>query len=284
MTLVKEKNDLDLVGQSLLTLSVSAISPKTKSANTAKTIKDKMSLIESRFVPAIPDLIDYSDFPSNRINADEEEKKRISRELHDGVGQLLTSMNLHIQRCLDGCDDQVGDKGVSEDHMDSLQALSSMVKQAMNEVRTICSSIRPAILDDLGVLAAITWQCRQISRLSSKFEVFTEFNIDEANIPEEYKTVIYRIVQESLNNAMKYSQANLVKVKLSRTRDTIELSILDDGIGFDPSEIKGRLGIGLMSMRERASSVNAALQVKAAVDQGVEISVSFPLKKVALNG
>ncbi|MBT3047629.1 MAG: sensor histidine kinase [Candidatus Thiodiazotropha sp.] len=284
MTLVKEKNDLDLVGQSLLTLSVSAISPKTKSANTAKTIKDKMSLIESRFVPAIPDLIDYSDFPSNRINADEEEKKRISRELHDGVGQLLTSMNLHIQRCLDGCDDQVGDKGVSEDHMDSLQALSSMVKQAMNEVRTICSSIRPAILDDLGVLAAITWQCRQISRLSSKFEVFTEFNIDEANIPEEYKSVIYRIVQESLNNAMKYSQANLVKVKLSRTRDTIELSILDDGIGFDPSEIKGRLGIGLMSMRERASSVNAALQVKAAVDQGVEISVSFPLKKVALNG
>ncbi|MEW8486091.1 MAG: sensor histidine kinase [Candidatus Thiodiazotropha sp.] len=243
-----------------------------------------MSLIESRFVPAIPDLIDYSDFPSNRINADEEEKKRISRELHDGVGQLLTSMNLHIQRCLDGCDDQVGDKGVSEDHMDSLQALSSMVKQAMNEVRTICSSIRPAILDDLGVLAAITWQCRQISRLSSKFEVFTEFNIDEANIPEEYKSVIYRIVQESLNNAMKYSQANLVKVKLSRTRDTIELSILDDGIGFDPSEIKGRLGIGLMSMRERASSVNAALQVKAAVDQGVEISVSFPLKKVALNG
>ncbi|MEW8299542.1 MAG: sensor histidine kinase [gamma proteobacterium symbiont of Ctena orbiculata] len=284
MTLVKEKNDLDLVGQSLLTLSVSAISPKTKSANTAKTIKDKMSLIESRFVPAIPDLIDYSDFPSNRINADEEEKKRISRELHDGVGQLLTSMNLHIQRCLDGCDDQVGDKGVSEDHMDSLQALSSMVKQAMNEVRTICSSIRPAILDDLGVLAAITWQCRQISRLSSKFDVFTEFNIDEANIPEEYKSVIYRIVQESLNNAMKYSQANLVKVKLSRTRDTIELSILDDGIGFDPSEIKGRLGIGLMSMRERASSVNAALQVKAAVDQGVEISVSFPLKKVALNG
>ncbi|MEW8395658.1 MAG: sensor histidine kinase [Candidatus Thiodiazotropha sp.] len=284
MTWVKEKNDLDLVGQSLLTLSVSAISPKTKSANTAKTIKDKMSLIESRFVPAIPDLIDYSDFPSNRINADEEEKKRISRELHDGVGQLLTSMNLHIQRCLDGCDDQVGDKGVSEDHMDSLQALSSMVKQAMNEVRTICSSIRPAILDDLGVLAAITWQCRQISRLSSKFDVFTEFNIDEANIPEEYKSVIYRIVQESLNNAMKYSQANLVKVKLSRTRDTIELSILDDGIGFDPSEIKGRLGIGLMSMRERASSVNAALQVKAAVDQGVEISVSFPLKKVALNG
>ncbi|MEW8586154.1 MAG: sensor histidine kinase, partial [Candidatus Thiodiazotropha sp.] len=246
--------------------------------------KDKMSLIESRFVPAIPDLIDYSDFPSNRINADEEEKKRISRELHDGVGQLLTSMNLHIQRCLDGCDDQVGDKGVSEDHMDSLQALSSMVKQAMNEVRTICSSIRPAILDDLGVLAAITWQCRQISRIGSKFEVFTDFSIDEADIPEEFKSVIYRIVQESLNNAMKYSQATLIKVKLSRTHDTIELSVLDDGIGFDPSEIKDRLGIGLMSMRERASSVNANLQIKAAVDQGVEISVSFPLKKVALNG
>ncbi|MBT2990556.1 MAG: sensor histidine kinase [Candidatus Thiodiazotropha sp. (ex Ctena orbiculata)] len=284
MTLVKEKNDLDLVGQSLLTLSVSAISPKTKSANSTKTIKDKRSLIESGFVPVMPDLIDNTNFPSNRINADEEEKKRISRELHDGVGQLLTSMNLHIQRCLDGCDDQAGDRGISEEHMDSLQALSSMVKLAMNEVRTICSSIRPAILDDLGVLAAITWQCRQISRICSKFEVFTDFSIDEADIPEEFKSVIYRIVQESLNNAMKYSQATLIKVKLSRTHDTIELSVLDDGIGFDPSEIKDRLGIGLMSMRERASSVNANLQIKAAVDQGVEISVSFPLKKVALNG
>ncbi|MEW8561459.1 MAG: hypothetical protein AB2541_05115, partial [Candidatus Thiodiazotropha sp.] len=76
---MKEKNDLDLVGQSLLTLSVSAISPKTKSANSTKTIKDKRSLIESGFVPVMPDLIDNTNFPSNRINADEEEKKRISR-------------------------------------------------------------------------------------------------------------------------------------------------------------------------------------------------------------
>ncbi|MES9945442.1 MAG: sensor histidine kinase [Candidatus Thiodiazotropha sp.] len=218
------------------------------------------------------------------MSVEEAEKKRISRELHDGLGQLLTSMNLHIQKCLDGCDAQVVESVRQEEHKDSLHALSSMVKQAMNEVRTICSAIRPAILDDLGVIAAVTWQCRQISQISANFDVVTDISINESDIHEELKTAIYRIVQESLNNALKYSQAKQVKVSLLHVHNAIQVIVKDDGVGFDPAEIKDRLGMGLMSMRERAESVNGTLQVNAGVNKGVEISVYFPVKKIALNG
>ncbi|MES9992213.1 MAG: sensor histidine kinase [Candidatus Thiodiazotropha sp.] len=283
MTLVKDKYGLVAVGQSQLALSVSPITPKKPSASSEKSLKDAISLIESRLVPAFLESVDYTDAAANRIGVEEEEKKRISRELHDGLGQLLTSMNLHIQTCIDG-NDELSEDSVQEQQKESLQALSCLVKQAMSEVRTICSAIRPAILDDLGVLAAISWQCRQISQLNEKLVVETDFKIDETAIPEELKSVIYRIAQESLNNAMKYSQASEVKLSLLHTHDSIELTIVDNGIGFDCNRINERLGVGLMSMRDRANSVNGALKVKSAVGYGVEIHVSFPLKKIALNG
>jgi signal transduction histidine kinase len=279
MTLVKDK-DQQKLGQSLLTLTVSPITPNTNSS----TQKCNKAVIDTHHIPGISDLLDLAEFAQSPISVEEEEKKRISRELHDGLGQLLTSMNLHIQQCLNSCDDQNLQITQQEEHKESLHALSSMVKLAMSEVRTICSAIRPAILDDLGVIAAISWQCRQISQISTDFEVMADFNIDESDIPDTLKTVIYRIVQESLNNALKYSQAKQVKVNLWHTRNTIQLTIEDDGVGFDPAMIKDRLGMGLMSMRERAQSVNGSLQVNAEVDQGVKIAVSFPVRKIALNG
>ena len=284
MTVVKNKNRLKLVEQSLMKLHISSITPNRLTPDPTTKSKASMPLIGGQLGGTISELLDFNSNPSPRMAADEEEKRRISRELHDGLGQLLTSMKLHIQQCLDGCDDQLTDHVIPEAHRESLQALTSMVNQAMSEVRTICSAIRPAILDDLGVLAAINWQCRQISQLCSKFDVHTEFDLDESDIPEELRTVIYRIVQESLNNAVKYSKATLVKVNLFVTHNSINLTVLDDGIGFDPAEIKDKLGVGLMSMRDRAESVNGTLQVNAIVNQGVEICASFPLKRFVLNG
>ncbi|ODJ88216.1 oxygen sensor histidine kinase NreB [Candidatus Thiodiazotropha endolucinida] len=282
MTLVKDKN-LQSVGQSLLTLTASSITPGTPSSNTSSS-KSDMSSIDQRHIAGVSELLDFAQFQKNRMSVEEEEKKRISRELHDGLGQLLTSMNLHIQRCLDGCNDQNVEDMLYDKHIESLNALSSMVKLAIDEIRTICSTIRPAILDDLGVNAAITWQCRQISQISTDFDVVAELSIDESEIPEELKTVIYRIVQESLNNALKYSRAKQVKVSLWHTRNAIQLTVEDDGVGFDPVGIKDRLGMGLMSMRERAESASGTLQVNAEVGQGVKICGSFPAKKITLNG
>ncbi|MCU7876277.1 MAG: sensor histidine kinase [Candidatus Thiodiazotropha sp. (ex Lucinoma borealis)] len=282
MALVKGKaNKLNITGQSLLTLSASSISPNAKPSNKSISLKDRMPLMNPQVSTDFTNLIGHEQLPSQRMNSEEQEKKRISRELHDGLGQLLTTMGLHVQHCLDGSSSDVP---LSGNHRESLEALSSMVKQAITEVRTICSAIRPAILDDLGVLAAVSWQCRQISRICSKVDVVTDFDIDESQIPEAHKTVIYRIVQESLNNAVKYSQANVIRVSMVHSQDAIHLTILDNGIGFDLADIKNKLGLGLMSMRERAESVNGKMDMHAGVGQGVEIHLVFPVQKIALNG
>lgn len=219
------------------------------------------------------------------MSAEEEEKKRISRELHDGLGQLLTSIRIHVQNCMKDCDSS-GSAEANRELKESLAAISEMTQQAMGEVRSICSALRPAILDDLGVLAAITWQCRQISSGYSNVSVDTRLDLSESIIPEGYKSVIYRIVQEGLNNAVKYSQTESVKISLYPKNDSIELVIRDYGIGFDLDKMRTEqgMGMGLMSMRERAESIGGTCEINAAEGRGVEVRASFPLEKVVLSG
>lgn len=248
----------------------------------ALSINERLALNGKATTSQIDDLL-ATRRPS-LMSSDEEEKKRISRELHDGLGQLLTSINLHIQQCLTAGESQTE---LPQGIRDSMVAISNMARQAMGEVRTICGALRPAILDDLGVLAAISWQCRQISKGCSQMEVETNFRLDESMIPEEYKTVLYRIVQEALNNAVKYSRTNTVRVSLYLSGLSIELCIQDFGVGFDLKQVQSEHamgGMGLVSMRERAESMGGAFKIDTAVGRGVGISVTFPLEKVALSG
>ncbi|MCU7892766.1 MAG: hypothetical protein KZQ78_14615 [Candidatus Thiodiazotropha sp. (ex Ustalcina ferruginea)] len=108
----------------------------------------------------IKNLLENKQPPLQRINSDEKERKRLSRELHDGLGQLLTTIGLQVKQCLDGYEDN-HEMNLPAEHKYSLGMVSDMVKDAIGEVRAISSAIRPAILDDIGVLAAISWQCRQ---------------------------------------------------------------------------------------------------------------------------
>ena len=285
MTLVKDKsNSPSDPGLTTLTLSSSTFQAGEKKINATLSLNEKVKLTAPHLADGLDGLLDNKQPTHPFIASEEEERKRISRELHDGLGQLLTSMNLHVQSCLNGCSDNSQETELPADYRESLEAVSSMVKQAMAEVRTICSAIRPAILDDLGVLAAISWQCRQISRICCTADVVTDFDIDESSIPEECKSVIYRIVQESLNNAVKYAKAKSISVSLLQSRDAIHLLVIDDGIGFDPSEIQGKLGMGLVGMRERAESVQGKIRIDTGLNQGVQIRASFPMRRVVLNG
>ncbi|PUB81334.1 MAG: hypothetical protein DBP01_16595 [gamma proteobacterium symbiont of Ctena orbiculata] len=218
---------------------------------------------------------------SSSIN-EEEERKRLSRELHDGLGQLLTTIGLQVKQCLNHYDSNSFPSLSPHDHKASLQQISTMVKEAIGEVRSICSAIRPSILDDLGVLAAISWQCRQISKAAPSLKIVTDYRIEEDQIPVAYRTAIYRIVQESLNNALKYSRASRIGVTLSLQDESVHLSVIDNGIGFDIASIHKGLGLGLMSMRERVESVNGKLEIAAAVNSGVEIQAYFPLRTMTL--
>ena len=232
----------------------------------------------------IDDLLNTT-LPKSLINSEEAEKKRISQELHDGLGQILTSINLHVQQCL-ATAQSTQEVVLPMEMTDSLLAISNMAKQAMGEVRAICSALRPAILDDLGVLAAISWQCRQISQGYSCVNVETDFGIGEDMIPERYKTVLYRVVQEGLNNAVKYSQSETVRVSLRHKTEAIELSIQDFGVGFDLARVQAdrEMGMGLISMRERVESVGGVFEIDAGVGRGVEIRIFLPMEKMSLTG
>jgi signal transduction histidine kinase len=222
---------------------------------------------------------DASTFSNLIMRTEEEEKKRIARELHDGLGQLLTSINLHAQQCLNSSD---AAEEIPQVVKDSLQVISAMTKQAMGEMRGICCALRPAILDDLGVLAAITWQCRQISQGDERLSVTTDFDIHESMIPEAYKTAIYRIVQEALNNAVKYADAKNLSVSLECIDEYLVLTIQDDGIGFEKGRQKS--GMGMISMRERAESIGGLFELRSAKGKGVKVRALFPIEKVALSG
>jgi signal transduction histidine kinase len=222
---------------------------------------------------------DASAFSNRIMKTDEEEKKRIARELHDGLGQLLTSINLHAQQCLNSSD--AADE-IPLVVKNSLQVISAMTKQAMGEMRGICCALRPAILDDLGVLAAISWQCRQISQGDEKLIVATDFDIHESMIPEACKTAIYRIVQEALNNAVKYADAKHLSVNLDRNDEYIQLTIQDDGIGFEEGRLNS--GMGMISMRERAESIGGLFELRSVKGKGVKVRALFPIEKDALSG
>lgn len=235
------------------------------------------------------DLLGFSVSPS-LISSEEGERKRISRELHDGLGQLLTSMNLKIQDCLSITARQEGEnQALTREVVEALSSVSSMLKQAMGEVRSICGALRPSILDDLGVLAAISWQCRQITKdcTGSRVSVNTNFAVHEGMIPEEYKTAIYRVTQEALNNAIKYSQAKHLSISIHHEGERIRLCIQDDGIGFDTEMLRASkgIGMGLNNMRERVETLGGDFHLTSSAGRGVRVEASFlTVEKVSFSG
>jgi two-component system NarL family sensor kinase len=215
------------------------------------------------------------------LESQEEERKRISRDLHDGLGQLLTHLKLQTQQCLANVEAS-GNTALLGDAWKAMEALPDLVTEALQEVRAVCRALRPAILDDLGVLAAITSQCRKIMQSSPSLQIETEFSITEPEIPETAKTVIYRIVQEALTNCIKYADADLVHVRLTRSNNSLLLSIKDNGKGFDVASRQGS-GLGLTSMRERVQSLQGALVIESAPLRGSEVQVSIPLNRQFLS-
>jgi signal transduction histidine kinase len=145
------------------------------------------------------------------LDSQELERRRISRELHDGLGQLLTNLKLRVQQCVSVVESE-GNKELLGDAWSSIESIPGMVAEAIQEVRNICAELRPAMLDDLGVLAAITWQCRQCRETVPRLKTEVDFYLEESDIPEGFKTPLYRIVQEALNNALKHSNADVIRV------------------------------------------------------------------------
>ena len=200
------------------------------------------------------------------IEAQERERKRIARELHDDVCQKLALINIGLE--------QLESAGPTA-RLEQIKKLSHETMRLGSDVQALSHQLHSSKLDYLGMVPAIRGLCKEISKHQG-FEVhFTESNIPES-VPPDVALTLFRITQESLHNALKYSGGRDFVVQLRGTATHIELIISDDGAGFDVSEAQQGPGLGLLSMRERISAVKGTLSIKSQPMKGTQVSARVP--------
>jgi signal transduction histidine kinase len=201
------------------------------------------------------------------VDAQETERRAISRELHDEVGQALGALLVDIGRL---------STTLSEDHPEvraQLDNLKSVAEQTFQSVRNIALLLRPSMLDDLGLAAALEWQGREVSR-RSQLEVSVESESVPEDLPDEYKITVYRLVQEALNNAVRHSGARNAKVEARREANSILVRVIDDGRGFDA--VRSR-GMGILGMEERVKRLGGTLRVESQPGKGATVTAELPI-------
>ena len=207
------------------------------------------------------------------MSAQEKERKRIAYELHDGIGQTLSAIKFYVEGAIGQLDGRTIDESST-----LLQNIIPKLQDAIVEVRRISMDLRPSILDDIGILATLAWFSREFQAVYEHIRVELKQSIQEADIPNQLKVVIFRIVQEAMNNCAKYGKADNLRISMVNSGKTIELLVVDNGQGFDYAEVLTRNktvggGMGLVSMRERAEFSGGKFSLKSGKDKGTRISV-----------
>ncbi|MDQ6711063.1 MAG: sensor histidine kinase [Candidatus Dormibacteraeota bacterium] len=206
------------------------------------------------------------------LQAQERERERVARELHDQTGQALTHEIISLDLLLE----RTTDPGVRE----RLEAVKLTLEETLEEVHRMSQDLRPSVLDDLGLVPAL----RTLARQRSGSQVLLHVDGLKDRLPAPIETALYRIAQEALTNANKYARASRIDIDLqSLDGSGVRLRVRDDGIGFDPSSVpeteeRGRAGLGLFGMRERATLLRGTLEVHSAPSRGTEVVAELPLE------
>ncbi len=205
---------------------------------------------------------------SELMTAQETERKRIAGELHDSVAASLGAIIFSIEKIL-------GQGEQDESTQLGLRELILRVQHVNEETRRIMSDLRPSLLDDLGIVPAIQWFCREFQKTYSSISIERLIDMEETHIPDPLRTPIFRICQEALNNVAKHSKASMVNLCLREGNSRIELTIQDNGQGFDLETV--RRGLGLSTMRERTELSGGACIIKSVKGAGTTIRCAWPL-------
>lgn len=221
----------------------------------------------------IDELQQIHDLGVNIIKAQEEERKRIAREIHDGLAQMMANIVMRAEFCLKLL--EINPIQLREE----LNDLRELVRQSLQDVRKIIFNLRPMVLDDLGLVAALK---RYVADFEDQYNTRAAFAFfgEDRRLPISIEVTLFRIVQECLNNICKHAEARNVLVKMEILPQKISLSIKDDGKGFNPPEVKSnnRLdGYGLISIRERMQLINGNLQISSVPGNGTTVYISVPL-------
>lgn len=216
---------------------------------------------------------DLQQLSARLLEIQENERKRLSRELHDEIGQTLTALRIEISRA------QAAWKTGLPETEERLQEAHLLAEKTVKTVRDISVLLRPSLLDDLGLGPALQWQAEDFSRRSGIRCSFSEEGIRD-DLNDEHKTCVYRVVQEALNNCEKHAGATYVRLAISQTGQNLTVQMEDNGRGFQIDKSgtpAGSKGLGLLGMRERVSALGGLLKLESAKDQGTRLFVSLPL-------
>jgi PAS domain S-box-containing protein len=202
----------------------------------------------------------------------EEESSRIARELHDEIGQALTAIKIHLQTLQRRTDAPATAAELSES--------IGMSERALEQVRNLSLDLRPSVLDDLGLAAALRWYLDRQARLSGFAAEFSA-DLPPDRVPRELETACFRVAQQALTNVAQHARARRVSVELRREEADLSLSIRDDGVGFDVAAARalarGGRSLGILGMEERVLLLGGAFEVRSVPSGGTEVRASFPL-------
>jgi PAS domain S-box-containing protein len=212
---------------------------------------------------------------SQVLSAQESERKRIAKELHDGIGQYLSAIKYRVEHALVLQESA----GAAEDRF--LQDMVPVIQEAIEEIRRICMDLRPSILDDLGIKATLSWFCREFQKTYTDIHIEQELSVREDQIQDALKIIIFRITQEALNNVAKHGRAGSIRLALAENEQGLGLEIQDNGRGFSVKEAtegapEGR-GLGLAGMKERTELSGGAFQVISEEGRGTLVRAVWPL-------
>jgi signal transduction histidine kinase len=202
------------------------------------------------------------------VQTQEEERRSLSRELHDQIGQTLTAVRIN----LGNMEEALGTQG--DPVHQQIEQTKRMAEQALRAVRDLAMGLRPAMLDDLGLEAALQWQARQHSRLCG-VPVTVSVEGDLLELSDAHRTCIYRIAQEALNNAAKHARAKAINVSVRCHAGSVAIAVHDDGQGFDMLKTGG--GLGLVGMKERVRQLDGEILIQSEPGQGTELMAEIPL-------
>ncbi len=208
------------------------------------------------------------------IHAQEDERRRIARELHDDLNQRLALLSVEMEL--------LGrtSNGDGEERVQRLEQVATHIAELSSEVHKLSYRLHPAKLDQLGLVSAVRGFCREVTRQSAIKIEFTQTNVPR-DVPREVALCLYRLIQESLQNILRYSRATAAGVRLAFEGDDLKLLITDSGVGFDVETARRKGGLGLVSMEERVRLVHGTIKIQSHPGFGTQITVTVPL---SLNG
>jgi len=225
---------------------------------------------QRRFAEVVGTREELKRLSTELVSAQESERRRISRELHDEVGQVLSAIMLGLGNLRSA----LRDDNPAEAHR-QLQLVEDMTERNARVVRNISLLLRPTMLDDLGLIPALKWLAREVSRTGSMaVDVVAESFVDD--IPEEHRTCVFRVVQEALRNSVRHSGALQARVFVREENGSLRLSVQDDGKGFAPSLEKG---LGILGMQERVMSLSGTMTLDSKPGRGTALTFNIPLPR-----